>query len=256
MKRFFSLFLVLCLICPAALAEEEKPRSFWDSVGGWFSQTAEDVSDWASGAWKDASKWVKGAWGDASQWVEQAWNDSAEWVTDIWGDVADWATDAYDSASDSAKAWWAKTFNTVTKSTENAWNWLTEEIDSLKPEVRENLDLVREAASAAGDSAEAAVRDAFDQMLAKLDLNENDARKVWETVSAYADQKGISRLTAARLALPYLLQLTIDSAESDTGIPAVAIAQYLTAIMEKQGVGTDETADELVEQLRQALEAE
>lgn len=50
MKRFVSLLLVMCLALSTAFAEENQPKSVWDSIGGWFNQAVEDAADWASQA--------------------------------------------------------------------------------------------------------------------------------------------------------------------------------------------------------------
>lgn len=253
MKRFATLVLILIMSCSFALAEEEQPKSVWDSIGGWFGQAWEDTSGWVSQAWSDASKWVEGAWGDASKWVEQAWNDSSQWVTDIWGDVSTWASETYESASGSIGAWWAETFNTVTETTSNPWEWLTAEAKTLQPEALKTLSDVKEAAMSNGSDAEEKVEVVFLAMLKTLKLNDEDSEKVWSTVEAYANQKGISKLAASKLALPYLFQLTIDSTETQEGIPAIAIAQYLTAIVEKLNVSTTEVASQFVDQLNEVL---
>lgn len=254
MKRFATLVLILVVTCSVvAIAEEEQHKSVLDSIGGWFGQAWEDTSGWVSQAWSDASKWVEGAWGDASKWVEQAWNDSSQWATDIWGDVSTWASETYESASGSIGAWWAETFNTVTETTSNPWEWLTEEVKALEPETLKTLSTVKEAAMANEGDAEAKVKAAFFAMLNTLKLNDEDSEKVWDTIEAYASQKGISKLAASKLALPYLFQLTIDSAQTQESIPAIAIAQYLTAIVEKLNVDTTDMANQLVDQLNEAL---
>ncbi len=264
MKRFISILLVLCLVSPSALAEEEQQKSVWDSIGGWFDQAAEDTADWASQAWEDtsgwvsqawtdASNWVEGAWGDASQWVEQAWNDSSGWVTDIWGDVSSWANETIESASGSIGAWWAQTFNTVTETSSNPWKWLADESTTFQPEDLATLSKIKEAIMSSDSDAEAKVKTIFTALLKTLKLSDEDSQKVWDTVESYANQKGISKLAATKLALPYLLQLTIDSSESQDSIPAIAIAQYLTAIIEKLSVNSTDSANALIDQLNEVL---
>lgn len=253
MKRFFAVLLIGSMMFSMAAAEEEEHKSVLDSIGGWFGQAWEDTSGWVSQAWSDASKWVEGAWGDSSKWVEQAWNDSSKWATDIWGDVSTWASETYESASGSIGAWWAEAFNTVTETTSNPWEWLTAEAKTLQPEALKTLSDVKEAAMSNGSDAEDKVKATFFSMLKTLKLNNEDSEKVWNTMEAYANQKGISKMAASKLALPYLFQLTIDSAETQEGIPAIAIAQYLTAIVEKLNVSTTEAAGQLVDQLNEVL---
>lgn len=253
MKRFFAVLLIFFMVFPHAKAEKEEQKSVLDSIGGWFGQAWEDTSGWVSHAWSDASKWVQGAWGDASQWVEQAWNESSQWATEIWGDVSTWASETYESASGSIGAWWADTFNTVTETASNPWEWLAEGTKTLQPEAVKTLSTVKEAVMSNDSDAETKVKTTFTAMLKALKQNDEDSQKVWDTVAAYAIQKGISKLTVVKLVLPYLFQLTIDSAEAQDGIPAIAIAQYLTAIVEKLNVNTTDMAEQLVGQLNEVL---
>ena len=250
MKRFVTLLIILCLALTPIMAEGE---SIWDSIGGWFGQAWEDTTRWVSQAWSDASKWVEGAWGDASKWVEQAWNDSSKWVTDIWGDVSAWISESYESATGSIGVWWAETFKKVTQTAYNTWGWLADESSALSAESRETLSNIRDAVSATGTDAEAKVKDAFAAMLGKLQLSDEDSQKVWKTVQSYAEQNGISQLEASKIALPYLLQLTIDGAESKNNIPAVAVAQYLTAVFEKLNVTSTEAVSGMIDQLNEVL---
>ena len=142
----------------------------------------------------------------------------------------------------------------MTDSSGKAWSWLTEESGLLKEKAAAATQDVKAAVSATGGQAEEQVRKTFDALLARLDLTAGDADRVWRTVEAYAREKGISTLAAAKLALPCLLQLTLDAAaEPERSIPAIAIAQYLTAVMEKLGVQSDSGAEELLRKLSEAL---
>lgn len=252
MKRCLIFGLILCLTCSVAFAEEEQSKSIWDSIGGWFNQAAEDTSNWVSQAWSGASKWTEGAWGDASKWVEQAWNGSSTWATEIWGVVSTWAVDTYDNATGTVSSWWTETFNSVTKYKNDTWNWITEESASSNAKFKEELTTIQ---SAILDSEVDAVKTVFDKMISQLGLTDEDAEKVWSTVKSYAEEKGISHLTAAKLALPYLFKLTVDGGTSNNGIPAIAIAQYITAIVEKLNISSEHDANELVQQLSKTLEA-
>ena len=257
MKKAAAILTTLVLICtciPSGLAEEQK-SGFLDSVGSFFSGAWSDVSQFAEGAWKDVSGWVEGAWGDASKWVEQAWNDSSTWAVGIWGDVSTWAVDTYNSASGSVTAWWTETFNHVTEKTNDAWNWFMDESDKLQKEHQEKLQNLQDAVAATGENAQSKVKEAFMNLLKQLNLNDADAEKVWKTIEAYAKEKGISTLSAAKIALPFLMQLAIDSQSENTGIPAIAIAQYLTGVVEKLGVNNEAGAEELISQLNQILNA-
>ena len=81
MKRFICLLLVLLIISPYAVAEEEKPKGFWGSVGDWFNQAAEDTTNWATQAWEDTSEWVTNAADDVADWTAGTANDVWNGVT-------------------------------------------------------------------------------------------------------------------------------------------------------------------------------
>ncbi len=253
MKRFIAMLLIFCMLAPLAVAEDYSPESLWDSIGGWFNQAWKDTSSWVSQAWKDASQWAEGAWGEASEWIVQAWSDSSQWVNDIWGDVSAWASETYDAASGSFTAWWNDTFNRVTDSTAQTWDWIVEESDTVKSRFKDEFETVKKAVSAAESAQEGNIRKAYDQLLKKLNLSSDDTQKVWDTIRAYAEENGISPLSAEILGLPYLFQLTVDKAESNEDIPAIVVAQYLTGVIEKLGVKTSEAADTLIKKLSEAF---
>jgi len=253
MKRLAALLVTLCMLLSCAPAEEESPqKGFWESVGEWLDHAVEDTANWAGQTWQDAGQWLSGTWGDASVWVEKTWNDSSKWVGDIWGDVSAWAADTYENASGSVNAWWTETFDHVTETADGAWTWVQEEAATLETEWKDALETVGEAVSAQGEEAEKKLRGAFDSLTAKLGLTEEDAGKVWATLEAYAGQKGISTAAAVRLALPYLFQLALEGEKAGSA-PAIAIAQYLTAALEKTGVSSEKDAAELAAKLEEAL---
>ncbi len=262
MKRLI-IFLAVILVCSSfsfSFAEEEqKSGGIFNSIGSFFSDTLNDASQWVEGlwenttkwidgAWKDAAVWINGVWGDASKWIEQTWNDSSVWVSSIWGDASNWV-------SDMVSTWWTNTFNTVTEDTRNIWTWLQDKADDWKVHESDLLESIKVAIASAGDSSEENVKDLFFALLVKLGINETDSEKIWTTIQAYAEQKGISSIASAKLSIPYLLQLCSDSTDQANGnpIPAVAVAQYLTGIIEKLGINDNDAANELVSQLSDAL---
>ncbi|MCQ2458030.1 MAG: hypothetical protein MJ142_04760 [Clostridia bacterium] len=156
--------------------------------------------------------------------------------------------------SDTFSAWWTDTFNTVTEDSKNVWSWLKTKANGLKALGTDLFEDAKAAVASAGESAMEKVKGLISAILTKLGINEADAEKVWGTINAYAKQKGIATLSAAKLAIPYLLQLCVDSADQANGdIPAVAVAQYLTGIIEKLGVDDNAEADGLVSQLIDTL---
>lgn len=110
MRRYVALVLILIMSCSVALAEEEQPKSVWDSIGGWFNQAVEDTSDWASQAWDDTSSWASQAWDDASGWVSDtatgAWNWAAGAANDAWNWSVGAANDAWNWTVKTANGTW------------------------------------------------------------------------------------------------------------------------------------------------------
>lgn len=260
MKKVLAVLLAAIMLCasmPCCVAEQaasQEEGGLFDRLGDFFSDAWEDVSSWAQEAWNDVSGWAESAWGDASEWVMRAWDESSAWVVEIWGEASAWATESYEAVS----AWMTDTFNNVTDSARSAWQWLKEETANLSARGSEALQKIREALSETDeDEADAEVKASFYELLGMMDIIGEDADKVWQTVQAYAKEKGIPTLTAAKLALPYLFQLAISQDASVTGkIPPVMIAQYLTGVFEKEGVTSGEDAEALLQQLQQVLNAE
>lgn len=83
-KKTLTFALALCFAASlpgvSAKAEEKKSESVWDSIGGWFSQAAEDTANWVSGAATDAWNWTVGATNDAWNWTVGAANDAWDWT--------------------------------------------------------------------------------------------------------------------------------------------------------------------------------
>ena len=78
-------------------AETPEQKSFWDNVGGWFSQAGKDIGDTVSGAWNttskavsDAANWVGNRMGPVGDWAQTAYNDVSAWVGDRGKDLDAW----------------------------------------------------------------------------------------------------------------------------------------------------------------------
>ncbi len=280
MKRVISLILVLMMMIPAALAENGNSSSAADTVENSIQQAVENLSKeaektvenlskeaektvenlskeaektvneaakWAEDTWKEAAKWVEGSWGDAAKWVEKTWNNSSSWLAGIWGDLSSWASDSIDSAG----AWWKETFNKVTEVSDNVWSWFTAAAYGADTAFYEDYNRLKDAVTDAGSATLESVKNAYMPLLKKLGMDDQDAEKVWKTVLAYADQKGLDQLTTATLALPYLFKLTVDASLSDgKSIPPVAAAQFLTAALDKLNIDSAATAEKLLKQLK------
>lgn len=221
-----------------------------EGILNWLTNAWEDTSGWVEGAWKDATHWIDGAWGDASGWVEQAWNDSSAWVVDIWGDVSGWTVDTYNNVAGGLSAWWVETFDKVTDKSENAWDWFKASLPDLKDKIPDYLTQSINVILAEDDSSDDELYNTYLTVLKSFGIDDTGAMKVWETIMAYSVQKGFSAVKCAKIMLPYLLELRLTQIESaDTAIPAIAISQYLTGIIEKLGIGSDDIAVQFIEKL-------
>ena len=90
MKRLMIILIALCISLPTALAEENKPRGFWQSVGDWLNQAKDDTVNWTSQAWDDASGWVTNAATDAWDWTTGTANDAWNWTVGAANDAWNW----------------------------------------------------------------------------------------------------------------------------------------------------------------------
>ena len=93
-----TLYVACSLTTASAFAEEEESKSVWDSIGGWFSQTAEDASNWASQAWEDTSGWVSDTATGAWAWVTGAANDAWGWTVGAASDAWAWTVQTANGA--------------------------------------------------------------------------------------------------------------------------------------------------------------
>ena len=234
----------------------EEPVSSAENALNDFADVAKDawsdITGWAGNTWNNVSSGLDAFWGEASGWINNVWNDSAKWLTDIWGDASAWASDA----GENVNAWWNKTFETVTEKVEEGWSWLKDTSKELAEKSREKYEQIREALCSVGDNALDEVKAEFFDLLKPMEISEEDSEKIWSTLMAYADEKGISRLSVAKLALPYLLELSADKSEQDESISAVTIAQYLTGALETLEISNDEGAEKLVKQMNEALDGD
>ena len=86
----FALCFSISIMVPSAFAEEEQSTSVWGSIGGWFSQAAEDTSNWASQTWENTTGWVSDTATDAWTWATGAANDAWNWTVGAANDAWNW----------------------------------------------------------------------------------------------------------------------------------------------------------------------
>ena len=267
MKRFVSLLLVLCLAFPTALAEEEKPKSVWDSIGGWFSQAAEDTADWASQAWDDTSEWAGQAWEDTSEWAGQAWKDTSEWATNAWGDVSAWATQAWGDVS----AWTVQAWNDSSKWVSQAWtdssNWAVTNWDHfivwvntvasgdpyswVKNVVLDNGILAYDAYADVRSFLDSnpsldQIHQKYDASLSELSLLNEDKDTLWNMIQQWSEENGLMMEQTSKLALPFLTRLLIEGEDvigDGAEFSGPVVGQYLLTILEAMNLDSAGTAD-------------
>jgi len=233
MKRVFCLILAICMTCSIAFADEEQ-KSVWDSIGGWFSQAAEDTSNWASQAWEDSSAWVGQALQDASAWLNDAWNNSSKWVEQAWKDSGDWISTNWDGFV----IW----INTLTSG--NPYSWINDMIGedgllaydtfvSLRSFLSENPDL-------------SALKDRFFSDLHELSLLNEDIEKTWSTLSSWAVEKDLPVDQTIKVIIPFICRLQIrggSAIDADAILTGPVVTKYLITILESMNldsVGTEE----------------
>lgn len=254
-KRIVS--LVLATVISVSLiggAAAEGKKSFWDSLGSFVESVLNEDTGWASDLLEEAKTWVGDNWGEASEWVSKAWGESSDWVTSIWGDASEWAAENLPGATEALSEWLTGVFEEVTGKTGNVWSWIGTASKTFDTKGKKLLDDVRSVITDTEGKTEEKVRSVFESILNEFDLAREDVERVWETVKAYAKEKGLAFVKLAKMMLPYLLQLKEEQTrEGNTSVPAVLISQYLTGIMEKLGVDSEETAQSLLDQLEEML---
>jgi len=251
-KRFIAITLVICLVSSFAFAEEEQGsvldwlRNAWEDTKTWAGDTLDEAKQVSGDLWDSVKSWIGEKWGSASEWVEKTWNSSSDWITNIWGDASTWVTDTYNSVSESVGAWWIDVFNTVTEKTDKAMEWVGNESEAFKSMLSEKY---KDISTAAGDSianAGESIKKTYDDLLKKLNLEDVDIEKILETIRQYAAMINVSAETVATALLPYLVKLVIESTVTGKSIPAVAVAMFLTAVVNKMDITTAEQAQQVV----------
>jgi len=168
-------------------------------------------------------------------------------VLNIWGDASTWVTETAHTVSESVSNWWVDTFQTVTDKTNGALEWVGNESEAFKSTLKEKYTDIAAAAKDGIANAGESIKNVYEDLLKKLNLNEIDTAKILETLKVYADKIGVSVTTVAAALLPYLVKIVIESTVTGKSIPAVAVAMFLTAVIDKLDVTTEEQAEQLVD---------
>lgn len=244
-KRFVSLLLAICMAISTAFAEEEKPKSVWDSIGGWFDQAAEDTSAWAGQALQDTSEWASQTWSDASGWAGQAWQNASTWIAQAWDDSSKWVEQAWKDSRDWINTNWDNFIiwmNTVTEG--NPYSWINDMIGEdgllayntfteLRSFYAEDPDLER-------------LHSYFIDSLGELSLLTEDKETVWSTVQLWAEAKGLPMDKSAKLLIPFVCRLLIRGSSAigeDAVFSGPVVTKYLLTILESMNLDSVNTED-------------
>lgn len=246
MKKWMGILLAAALFCgmiiPAS-AESTAPE-----------QPASKLAEKWNSTREEAASWISETWGSLSKQIDQLWNDSTGWASSVWSDVSTWAEDKWNRSADTLSAWWVNAFNRVTEKKEKAWSWLAEKADALRQKKQELFEAMRKAVGEEDDASAKGTRDAFVMIMDAFDIQAFDIDRVWHTIELYAEKKGFTTASTAKIMLPALLDLQeVHEEESDEELPAIIIAQYLTGVVDNMDLQTEEDAKAYVQLLNDTL---
>jgi len=242
-KRIVALVLAVCLCASFAFAEDEKEEK----------EEKKSVTEKMTEAWNDTKSWVGDAWGHASEWVTDTWNSGSEWVTDVWGDASTWVSENYDSAAKSVSSWWTGMIDAAGSKANNAWKWIGQESQAFVSTVSEKYEDIRAAAQKGLTEAGDSIKKVYEDLLKKLNLDDIDIAKILETIKTYAAKIGVSSAKVAIILLPYVVKTVNESITTGKSIPAIVVAQLLTAVANELELNKEGQADLLIEKLVEAL---
>lgn len=267
MKRFVSLLLVICLALPTAFAEENQPKSVWDSIGGWVNQAVEDTADWASQAWEDTSEWTGQALQDTSDWAATAWGDVSAWATQAWKDVSAWTVQAWNDSSKWVSQAWADSSNWATTNWDyfivwvntiasgDPYSWLKDDI--LDHGILAYDEYAEVRALLNSDPSTDQLRQKYIDTLSELSLLNEDKETLWNLIQQWSEENGLSIEQTSKLALPFLTRLIIvgeNAIGEGAEFSGPVVAQYLLTILEEMKLDSTGTADMRLKILHASLE--
>ena len=267
MRRIVCILLSICLLFSSAIAEES-PTNVLDSIGGWFSQAAEDTADWASQAWEDTTNWAAQSWDDVSSWTANTWGDISTWTIQAWHDVSSWTVQAW---TDSTK-WVEQTWNSSAAWVTANWDhfivwvnkiasgdpyaWMQDSILNTGILAYDNYVSLRTFLATDPDPNQ--IRHQYETVLLDLSCLAEDTDILWNMLQQWAESKSLSVDKITTLGLPYLIRLKSEG-ESAIGenvlFSGPVVAQYLITILETLSVETDADADMKIKILKSSLDA-
>lgn len=273
LKRVVALSLVFCMVISSALSENlwngigEWINDATNNVGNWAGQAWEDTSEWADQAWQDTSAWANQAWLDTSElanqawldtsaWVDQAWKDSVEWLTQAWNDSATWVSQAWTDSS----TWISTNWNhfgiwITTTLTQSPYSWVNDMVVRDGILAYDGFSNIR--SFLAQKPSEKQVRAKYDELLSELSLLEDDKDILWNMMQDWANEKSLSFLQVAEIALPFVQKLIIQGSTAigdDAIFSGPVVAQYLITILNSIKLDSIDIANEWIKILGTTLD--
>lgn len=248
-KKWLGMLLAAVLFCGLITPAPARTESAAPA------EPASKLAEKWSSAQEKAASWISETWGSVAKRIDRVWNDSTDWASTVWSDVSTWAEDTWNRSADTLSAWWVSAFNRVTEKKEKVWSWLAEKADTLRQKKQALFEAMKKAIGEE-DSSASSTRDAFVLMMDAFGIQTFDIDRVWHTIELYAEKKGFTTASTAKLMLPSLLELEDAreaQAENDEEIPAIIIAQYLTGVVDNMELQTEEEARACVQLLNETL---
>lgn len=276
-KLVAVIFLVLCLYCSSAQAEDEK-KGLWGSIGGWISQAAEDTSNWATQANQDVSAWASQAGEDISAWTTQAGNDIAAWSAQAGVDISAWSSQAWKDIS----AWTAQAWVDSSKWVSQAWkdssawtstnwdsfilwvntmaagkpySWITETVLDNGILAYDNYSEIRTFLENNPNIEQ--IHEKYNEQLSELSVLNEDKEILWDMLAKWSKEQGLPLVKTSKLALPFLTRLLVEGETAigdNAEFSGPVIGQYLLTVLESMDLKSAEKADMHMRMLNASLE--
>ena len=254
-KQIVSFLLIICLLAPNTVYAEENPDIF-GSIGDFFGQMADDTANLASGAWDEWSNAVVEVWDGWSNAVIDGWNGVSSWTIDSWEGISLWTVQAWEDSYAWVVQAWEDSTSMIVGSWDNFILWVNMVISGnpyswIGDIVLENGILgydsyasIRSFLDTDPDLEQ--FRAFYEESLEELSLLKEDRDTLWDMLINWAEEKELSPLQIAEIAMPFLERLVIEG-ESAIGQDVIfsgpVIGQYLITILETMNLDSSGTAE-------------
>ncbi len=190
----------------------------------------------AAGSAVCAEESVKSIFAEAGDFLSQKLDELTEAADDALSKVGEAAGEMWESVSDTAV---------------EVWDWAVVFYDENSEEIRayalDAWEKVKAAAKEGGADALAYLKEAFISIAVGLDVSEENAEIIWNTVMDYAKKRAIEYVDMAKITIAAIVQI---KANMDEGADlAEAIVQYI----ESSGVSDQASAEAALTEFEEAL---